>query len=93
MRGHAWAGDKSVKQVQISTDFGQTWQQAKVEKPVNRNAWQQWQSEVQFPSKGYFEVWAKATDSDGISQPMILPGWNPKGYLNNACHRVAVQVV
>ncbi|MGY0577756.1 MAG: sulfite oxidase [Paraglaciecola chathamensis] len=93
VRGHAWAGDKSVKQVQVSTDFGQTWQQAKVEKPVNRNAWQQWQSEVQFPSKGYFEVWAKATDSDGISQPMILPGWNPKGYLNNACHRVAVQVV
>jgi len=28
-----------------------------------------------------------------MSQPMVLPGWNPKGYLNNACHRIAVQVV
>ncbi|GAC23802.1 sulfite oxidase and related enzyme [Paraglaciecola mesophila KMM 241] len=93
VRGHAWAGDKAVSEVHISVDFGQTWQQAKIEKPVNRNAWQHWQSELNFPTKGYFEVWAKATDSDGISQPMILPGWNPKGYLNNACHRVAVQVV
>ncbi|ABG41382.1 sulfite dehydrogenase (cytochrome) subunit SorA apoprotein [Paraglaciecola sp. T6c] len=93
VRGHAWAGDKVVSEVHISVDFGQTWQQAKIEKPVNRNAWQHWQSELNFPAKGYFEVWARATDSDGISQPMILPGWNPKGYLNNACHRVAVQVV
>jgi sulfite oxidase len=22
----------------------------------------------------------------------VLPGWNPRGYLNNACHRVAVRV-
>ncbi|SHM44242.1 Mo-co oxidoreductase dimerisation domain-containing protein, partial [Vreelandella subglaciescola] len=41
---------------------------------------------------GYFEVWARATDENGLSQPMVVPGWNPKGYLNNACHRIAVQV-
>ena len=28
----------------------------------------------------------------GQAQPLVLPGWNPKGYLNNACHRIAVQV-
>ncbi len=39
------------------------------------------------------EIWARATDDLGIAQPMVLPGWNPKGYLNNACHRVAVYVV
>ena len=38
------------------------------------------------------DLW-RAVDSEGRSQPMILPGWNPKGYLNNACHRIAVQVV
>jgi len=26
-------------------------------------------------------------------QPMVVPGWNPKGYLNNAMHRIAVTVV
>ena len=93
VRGHAWAGDKQVKQVQVSIDFGQTWQGTKLSKPLNKNAWQHWHSQIQFAQTGYYEVWAKATDQEGISQPMLLPGWNPKGYLNNACHRIAVQVV
>ncbi len=92
-KGHAWVGDKEVTQMHVSIDFGQTWQQVNITKPVNRNAWQHWEAQLKFPQTGYYEVWCKATDSDGISQPMVLPGWNPKGYLNNACHRIAVQVV
>ena len=91
LRGHAWAGDREVGSVQVSIDFGATWQDAALEKPTNRFAWQHWATEVEFPETGYYEVWAKATDSAGRSQPMVLPGWNPKGYLNNACHRIAVQ--
>jgi sulfite oxidase len=93
VNGHAWAGDKEVDKVEVSIDFGQTWQTAKLTKALNRNAWQHWHSTLLFPQKGYYEVWAKATDSDGVGQPMVLPGWNPKGYLNNACHRIAIQVV
>ena len=48
--------------------------------------------EIHRLADGYFEIWARATDSAGRAQPMVLPGWNPKGYLNNACHRIAVQV-
>lgn len=93
IRGHAWAGDQRVESVYASIDFGATWWQAELEKPVNRLAWQQWNASVNFPTKGYYEVWARAVDENGISQPMVLPGWNPKGYLNNACHRIAVQAV
>ena len=92
LRGHAWAGDRAVSKVRVSTDFGATWQKAELQKPVNRFAWQRWRAEVGFPEAGYYEVWARATDEAGVSQPMVLPGWNPKGYLNNACHRIAVQV-
>jgi DMSO/TMAO reductase YedYZ molybdopterin-dependent catalytic subunit len=93
LRGHAWAGDKEVAALFLSMDFGATWQKADLNAPVNRLAWQNWSAALKFPSTGYFEVWARAVDDDGISQPMVLPGWNPKGYLNNACHRIAVQVV
>ena len=93
LRGHAWAGDLEVETVEVSIDFGATWQAAQLEKPVNRFAWQHWNAAVEFPETGYYEVWARATDSAGRSQPMVLPGWNPKGYLNNACHRIAVQAV
>lgn len=92
IRGHAWAGELEVTKMEYSIDFGATWQICKIEKPVNRLAWQHFKAEVKFPKKGYYEVWAKATDSNGVSQPMLLPGWNPKGYLNNACHRIAVKV-
>jgi len=93
VRGHAWAGDREVESMHISIDFGATWQKVMLGAPANRFAWQHWHAAVEFPEKGYYEIWARATDDQGRAQPMVLPGWNPKGYLNNACHRIAVQVV
>ena len=92
VRGHAWAGDRRVKQLVTSIDFGSTWQAAKLRRPVNRLAWQHWTADVRFPEAGYYEIWARAVDDAGDSQPVVLPGWNPRGYLNNACHRIAVMV-
>ena len=92
VRGHAWAGDLAIRKVHVSIDFGATWKKAALKRAANRFAWQHWSTEIEFPEAGYFEVWACATDRAGRSQPMVLPGWNPKGYLNNACHRIAVQV-
>lgn len=93
IRGHAWAGDLEVSRVYTSIDFGQSWQEAKLKRPANRLAWQQFSTNIEFHETGYYEVWARAEDQNGKMQPMILPGWNPKGYLNNACHRIAVQVL
>lgn len=92
LRGHAWAGDLAVKTVDISIDFGATWQKCALQPPKNRLAWQHWETTVQFPELGYYEVWAKATDTNGVTQPMVNPSWNPGGYINNACHRIAVKV-
>ena len=92
VRGHAWAGERSVQQVDVSIDFGATWQPTQLQPPANHLAWQHWSAAIRFPQPGYYEVWARATDSEGVSQPMVIPGWNPKGYLNNACHRIAVKV-
>lgn len=90
VRGHAWVGDGSIGKVRVSIDFGATWLPAELDPPANRLAWQHWRAQIQLPQDGYYEVWARATDNLGRNQPMIVPGWNPKGYLNNACHRIAV---
>jgi len=92
IRGHAWAGEQTVVKMEYSIDFGSTWSQCTLEKPVNRLAWQHYRASIDFPETGYYEIWTRATDSEGKSQPMLVPGWNPKGYLNNACHRIAVKV-
>ena len=90
VRGHAWCGKGDVAAVHISTDFGQTWQEAVLDAPHNRFAWQRWRAEVTLPQHGYYEVWARATDQDGISQPPLSPVWNPRGYANNIQHRIAL---
>jgi DMSO/TMAO reductase YedYZ molybdopterin-dependent catalytic subunit len=92
IRGHAWAGDQRVDEVFTSIDFGASWHKARLKKPANRLAWQHWSASIEFPQTGYFEVWVRAVDENGTSQPIVLPAWNPRGYLNNACHRIAVSV-
>nr|WP_245911437.1 sulfite oxidase [Neolewinella xylanilytica] len=91
--GHAWCGSSEVARVDYSIDFGASWTACQLNRPANRFAWQHFSAKVDFPVAGYYEVWARATDADGNAQPMVLPGWNPRGYLNNACHRIAVKVV
>lgn len=92
IRGHAWAGELAVATVEYSLDYGSSWTSCSIEKPVNHTAWQHFSASIPFPKRGYYEIWARATDANGTSQPMMVPGWNPKGYLNNACHRIAIKV-
>ncbi len=91
VRGHAWSGDNTVSSVDVSIDFGATWMKANLAKPHNPYAWQQWSAEIKFPMNGYYEVWVRATDDAGQSQPFAI-AWNPKGYLNNSMHRISVTV-
>ncbi len=90
VRGHAWSGDRSISRLDISIDFGTTWQEVELDDPVNDGAWQNWRTKVKFPQAGYYEIWARATDSEGDMQPFAI-AWNPKGYLNNTMHRVGVR--
>lgn len=91
VRGHAWSGDREIANIDVSFDFGATWQKAELDAPVNSGAWQNWRTNVKFPAAGYYEVWARATDTKGEMQPFAID-WNPKGYLNNTMHRVGLRV-
>jgi DMSO/TMAO reductase YedYZ molybdopterin-dependent catalytic subunit len=92
LRGHAWAGDKTVRAVHVSTDFGASWAEMRVNEAPNRHAWQRWQGAVELPTDGYFELWTRATDSDGRMQPHAAANWNPQGYAANAMARTAILV-
>ncbi len=90
LRGAAWNGDEGVAAVHVSIDFGATWQEVDLQAPRNRYDWRRWTAEVELPSAGYFEVWVRATDENGVSQPHVAGNWNPQGYGGNPMHRVAV---
>ncbi len=89
--GQAWAGDRKVAAMHVSIDFGATWIGADLQDPPNPYSWQRWNAQIAFPAKGYYEIWARATDDGGTTQPFAI-NWNPKGYLNTSMHRIAVRV-
>jgi sulfite oxidase len=92
LRGAAWDGHDGVSRVDVSVDFGATWQKANAAKQRNRYDWRRWTAEVTLPSDGYYELWVRATDTKGRAQPHVAGGWNPQGYGANPMHRVAVLV-
>ena len=92
LRGAAWAGDLTVSRVDVSADGGQTWTPTTLSSPKNRYDWQRWSATLKLPSDGYFELWTRATDSEGRAQPHVAVNWNPQGYGGNAMHRVAILV-
>ncbi len=91
VRGHAWSGADKVQAVFISTDYGMHWKKARLKDPATRYAWYTFESEVTFDTKGYYEIWARAVDDKGNTQPAVQP-WNPRGYLGNVIHRVPMLV-
>ena len=92
LRGAAWAGDLTVSRVDLSRDFGATWTEAQLAPTHNRYDWHRWTARLSLPSDGYYEVWVRATDSQGRMQPHLAGNWNPQGYGGNAMHRVAILV-
>jgi len=92
LRGQAWAGDNSIAAVHVSADYGQSWTAAQVSAPANRYAWQRWNGKLKVATQGYYELWVRATDSAGKTQPPVAGLWNPQGYGANTWHRVRVFV-
>ncbi|HEX2163003.1 MAG TPA: sulfite oxidase [Thermoanaerobaculia bacterium] len=89
--GWALAAD-GVARVEVSADGGSTWQAAELAPEASPWAWRLWRARVDLAPGGATLV-ARAFDAAGHSQPADpAVRWNRKGYMNNAWHRVPVEV-
>lgn len=68
--GAAWCGESEVAKVEISTDEGKNWQQAKLlDQPVPYS-WRFWEFNWQVPAQpGKQKLVVRATDKNGNTQP------------------------
>ena len=89
--GAAWAGEAEIERVDVSTDFGRTWQPARLGADRARYAWRLWEIDWVARKRGAYLLMSRATDSRGRTQP-IAPFWNPSGYLWNVIDQVRVHV-
>lgn len=89
--GFAWAGDVSIRRVEVSLDQGMTWVPARLGREKERYAWQSFEYEFDIRTPGSYLLMARATDERGQTQP-VAPHWNPSGYLWNVIDRVRINV-
>ncbi|HVM19781.1 MAG TPA: sulfite oxidase [Egibacteraceae bacterium] len=91
LTGRAWSGAAPVVRVEVTDAGGATWQEARVDDPPAPHAWQRWSCDWRPRGAGEVELWCRATDADGNTQP-LEPAWNLGGYAGNAVQRVPVTV-
>lgn len=89
LKGVAWNdGVVPVTDVRVSLDQGKSWQQTELDDADGPHAWYHWQRQVQL-EPGTQEVWVRAFDAWGRSQPLNgLTDWNPGGWCWHGVDRV-----
>jgi DMSO/TMAO reductase YedYZ molybdopterin-dependent catalytic subunit len=69
--GAAWTGDDAeIRKVEVSTDGGRSWSDAKLLGKSVRGAWRLWEYDWRTPRAGKLTLLARATDSRGRTQPL-----------------------
>ena len=91
LTGRAWSGMAPVDRVEVSADLGQTWDDAEVGAAPGPAAWHPWTYRWQPSASGDTELWCRATDAAGNTQP-LRSAWNLGGYAGNEVQRVPVTV-
>jgi len=89
--GKAWSGWGPIARVEVSTDGGRTWSDARLTDGAP-GAWSPWTFEWDASEPGEVELRCRATDAAGNTQP-DEPEWNAGGYVNNSVQRLPVSVV
>ena len=82
IQGVAWAGEAEITRVEVSTDGGRTWNDAKLGADKAPFAWRRFSYNWKPTPGAAATVASRATDSQGRTQPST-PAWNPSGYLHN----------
>jgi sulfite oxidase len=79
----------TIRGVELSTDGGKTWHDAKLRGEEIPGCWRLWEVRPTI-TPGKHTLVVRATDSTGQVQPREFP-WNLKGYLYSAWHRCEVE--
>lgn len=89
LAGMAFAGDRGISKVEVSTDGGRTWEEAEIKEPLSPNTWVLWHKAWTPSSKGDYAIVVRATDGRGTTQTSRYARPDPAG--STGYHRVTVE--
>jgi DMSO/TMAO reductase YedYZ molybdopterin-dependent catalytic subunit len=77
--GVAFAGDRGISKVEVSTDGGNTWQSASIKDPLSSNSWVLWALDWIPQNSGKYNIVVRATDKAGNMQTAEIRDTYPNG--------------
>lgn len=89
--GAAWAGEAAIAKVEVSTDGGKTWQEAKLLGKSVPLAWRLWEYTWRTPKAGEAILMSRATDTRGRVQPLKRDA-DRRSYMINQVYPIEVEV-
>jgi DMSO/TMAO reductase YedYZ molybdopterin-dependent catalytic subunit len=66
--GVAFAGDRGISRIQVSSNGGVTWKDAKIKNPLSPYSWVIWTTELDITNKRNYKIVVRATDNTGKIQ-------------------------
>jgi DMSO/TMAO reductase YedYZ molybdopterin-dependent catalytic subunit len=88
--GVAWAGDREVSRVEVSTDGGDSWEDAQLRDPIAEASWRLWAYRWTPRESGDHEIACRAVDGNGEVQSAATAPPHPAGA--SGYHTVDVDV-
>ena len=77
--GVAFAGDRGILKVEVSSDGGATWKEARIKDPLSPYTWVLWATELNVTTKGNYKIIVRATDKTGKIQTAEVRDPFPNG--------------
>ncbi|MFL6510954.1 MAG: molybdopterin-dependent oxidoreductase [Nitrososphaera sp.] len=77
--GIAFAGERGISKVEVSTDGGKSWQSASIKDPLSNNCWALWALNWVPQNKGKYNIVVRATDKAGNTQTSEIREIYPNG--------------
>lgn len=79
LRGRAFAADRGIRSVEVTTNDGDTWAPATIYYPGTRLTWSLWRFNWTPAEPGEYRVYSRAVDGNGDPQPSEPQGIIPQG--------------
>ncbi len=79
LAGIAFAGDRNITKVEVSTDGGKSWEEAEIKPALSPFAWVLWKKEWTPEKAGKYAIKVRATDGRGALQTSQITSPDPSG--------------
>jgi DMSO/TMAO reductase YedYZ molybdopterin-dependent catalytic subunit len=90
IEGIAFDSGHGINRVEVSTDGGATWADARLDSEIGKYSWRRWRASWTPRSRGQYRLMARATNAIGETQSKGQ--WNRSGFMWNVIQEVDVKV-